>query len=70
MIAYKSSNEKSYVTIWKDMKEWIMSTLFVDADKLEAQSENINLCETAIKCKYNASWNHRWDTTGREYGWN
>lgn len=26
-----------------------MSTLFVDADKLEAQSENINLCETAIK---------------------
>ena len=26
-----------------------MSTLFVDADKLEAQSENINLCKTAIK---------------------
>ena len=49
MIAYKSSNEKSYVTIWKDMKEWIISTLFVDADKLEAQSENINLRETAIK---------------------
>ena len=26
-----------------------MSTLFVDADKLEAQSENINLCETDNK---------------------